>query len=250
MTLIISRFSGSSWVLIHCSSRTPQIQRTTPLSADVKHGIALLDAGRVLQPYSKLFLIQVLKMLPQFLSEIPRLVMIGNSYLKPFHAAVMRALVASTQPPDSPITLPKYWKVGTASNVSSLTCTKMKFKLSVGALSPLHFLHLNILSFFSVLLWIQRLQFWQSIGFTPTPLKHTPQSHLWLNRGLYFPHWMILWNVFSPRKIEENMIFSHFAVMLSQQTIFQVSEKISVRYFFFVRTIHVLLFSVEFIQCH
>ena len=37
----------------------------------------------------------------RFLSEIPRLVMIGNSCLKPFHVAVMRALVASLQPPDS-----------------------------------------------------------------------------------------------------------------------------------------------------
>ena len=93
--------------------------------------------------------------------------MIGNSSLKPFHAAVMRALVASVQPPDSPITSPRYWKVGTASNVSLLTCTWVEFKLLLGTLSPLHFLHLNMLSFFSVLLtsehllWIQRLQVWQ-----------------------------------------------------------------------------------------
>ena len=33
---------------------------------------------------------------------MPRLIMIGNSCLKPFHAVVMRALVASTQPPGSP----------------------------------------------------------------------------------------------------------------------------------------------------
>ena len=52
--------------------------------------------------YSRLFLIQEL-MLPQFLSKIPQLVMIGSSCLKPFHAAVMCALVASTQPSDSPI---------------------------------------------------------------------------------------------------------------------------------------------------
>ena len=49
-------------------------------------------------------LIQELKMLPRFLSEIPRLLMIGNNFLKPFRAAVMRALVASKQPLDSPIT--------------------------------------------------------------------------------------------------------------------------------------------------
>ena len=38
-------------------------------------------------------------MLLGFLSEIPRLVMIGNSCLKPFHAAVMRALVAYQNSP-------------------------------------------------------------------------------------------------------------------------------------------------------
>ena len=45
-------------------------------------------------------------MLTRFLSKIPRLVMIGNSCLKPFHAAVMRALVQSKQPPDSSIRSP------------------------------------------------------------------------------------------------------------------------------------------------
>ena len=110
--------------------------------------------------------------------------MISNSCLKSFHAAVMCALVASTQPHDSPIMSLRCWKVGTASIVSSLKCTWVEFKLSVGTLSPLHFLHLNMLSFFSVpltpkhLLWIQRLQVWQSIEFTPTPLEHTPQVHL------------------------------------------------------------------------
>ena len=38
-------------------------------------------------------------MLPCFLSEKPRSVIIGNSCLKPFHAAAIHALVASTQPP-------------------------------------------------------------------------------------------------------------------------------------------------------
>ena len=70
VTLIIPSFSSSSWVLIRCSSRTRQIQRTIPLSADVKRRIVSLDAGHVLQPYSKLILIQELKILPRFLSEI------------------------------------------------------------------------------------------------------------------------------------------------------------------------------------
>ena len=83
-----------------------------------------------MQPCSRLFLIQQLKMLAQFLSKIPRLVMIGNSCLKPFHAAVMHALVASTQPLDSP---------STALNVSSPTCTWVEFKLSIRALSPFTF---------------------------------------------------------------------------------------------------------------
>ena len=110
--------------------------------------------------------------------------MIGNSCLKLFHAVVMRALVASTQTPDSPLRSPRSWKVGTASNVSSSTCTYVKFKLSVRALSPSQFLHLNMFSFFSValtpehLLWIQRLQVWQSIEFIPTPLECTPQGDL------------------------------------------------------------------------
>ena len=92
-------------------------------------------------------------MLPRFLCEIPRLVMIGNSCLKAFDAAVMCVLVASSQPSNSPITSPRYWKVSTALCVSSLTCTWIESKLSVGALSPLHFLHLNMLSFFSVSYW-------------------------------------------------------------------------------------------------
>ena len=138
-TLIILSFLWSSWVPIHCSSRTPQIQQTIPFLANVKQCFFLLDADHVLQPYSKFFLIQELKMLPWFLSNMPWLLMIDNSWLKPFHAAVMGALVVSTQPPDSPITSPRYWKVGTAWNVSSLTCTWVEFKLSVGALSPLQF---------------------------------------------------------------------------------------------------------------
>ena len=111
--------------------------------------------------------------------------------IKPFHAAVMRALVASTQPPDSPITSPSYWKVGTASNVFSPTCTWVEFKLSGETLSPLHFLHLHMRSFFSVpltpqhLWWVQRLQVWQSIEFTPTPLEHTLQGHLTFAVGFW-----------------------------------------------------------------
>ena len=149
-TLIILSFLWNSWVLILCSSWTPQIQQTIPLSADVKRHFVLLDAGHFSQPYSKLFLIQELKMLPRFLSEIPRLVMIGNSCRKPSHVAVMSALIASAQPLVSPITSPRHWKVGTISNLSSPTCTWVEFKLPVDELSPLHFLHLNMLSFFSV----------------------------------------------------------------------------------------------------
>ena len=85
--------------LIRCSSRTPQIQQTIPLSEDVKRCIVLVDAGHISQPYTKLFLIQGLKMLPRL-----------RCCLKPFHATAMRALVALTKPPDSPIMSPKYWK--------------------------------------------------------------------------------------------------------------------------------------------
>ena len=148
--LIILNFSWSSWVLIHCSRRTPQIQQTIPLSADIKRRIVSLDVGHVSQPYGKLFLIQEVKKLPQFLSKIQRFVMIGNRCLMAFHATVMHMLVASTQPPNSPSTSPRYWKVDTASNVSSPTCTWVEFKLSVGTISPLHFLHLNMRSFFTV----------------------------------------------------------------------------------------------------
>ena len=130
--LIIPNFSWSSWVLIHCSRRTPQIQQTIPLSADIKRRIVSLDVDHVSQPYGKLFVIQEVKKLPQFLSKL------------------MHVLVASTQPPNSPSTSPRYWKVDTASNVSSPTCTWMEFKLSVGTISPLHFLHLNMRSFFTV----------------------------------------------------------------------------------------------------
>ena len=66
----------------------PQIQRTIPLSADVKQRIVSLDASHVLQPYSELFLTQELKMLPRFLSEIPRLVMIRNNCLKPTYTTI------------------------------------------------------------------------------------------------------------------------------------------------------------------
>ena len=104
VTLIIPNFVEclSSNTLFKLDTTELQIQRTIPLSADVKRRIVSLNAGHVSQPYSKLFLIQELKMLTRFLSKMPRLVMIGNSYIKPFHAAVMCALVASTKPPDSP----------------------------------------------------------------------------------------------------------------------------------------------------
>ena len=41
-------------------------------------------------------------------SEIARLIMIGKRTLKLFHAAVMRVLVESVQPPDSPIMSASY----------------------------------------------------------------------------------------------------------------------------------------------
>ena len=67
-----------------------------------------LDAGHVLQTDSKIFLMEELKILPRFFCETPRLVIIGNRCLKPLYTAVKRALIASTQPPDSPITTPRY----------------------------------------------------------------------------------------------------------------------------------------------
>ena len=70
--------------------------------------------------------------------------MIGNSCLKSFLPAMMRALVLSTKPPDFPITSPRYQKVDTDSNVSSATCTWVEFELSGGTLSPLYLLHLNM----------------------------------------------------------------------------------------------------------
>ena len=130
-------------------------------------------------------------MLPRFPSEILRLVMIGSSCIKSLSAAVMRVLVASAQSPDSPITSPRYWNVGSGSNVPWPTCTCVEFKLSGGTLSPLHILHLNMRSFFSVplspehLLEIQRLKVWQSIEFTPIPLENTPQDNLTFVAGFW-----------------------------------------------------------------
>ena len=88
-------------------------QQTIPLSADVKRRVVSLDADHVLQPQSKLFLIQEVKVLPRFFGKRSRLVMIGNSCLKPFRAAVMRVLFPSTQPPNFSVMSRKYWKVGT-----------------------------------------------------------------------------------------------------------------------------------------
>ena len=50
---------------------------------------------------------QDLKIVTRFFSETPRLVVIGNSCLKLFSAAVRRELIASTQLLDSPITSPR-----------------------------------------------------------------------------------------------------------------------------------------------
>ena len=51
------------------SSLTPHIQQTIPSPAQVKQCIVSLNAGHVLQPYNKLFLIQELKILPRFLAK-------------------------------------------------------------------------------------------------------------------------------------------------------------------------------------
>ena len=48
------------------------------------------------------------------------LVIVSNSSLKFFHAAVMFTLVASTEPSDSPIASTRYQNVETASNVCLL----------------------------------------------------------------------------------------------------------------------------------
>lgn len=53
--------------------------------------------------------IQELKLLPWFLSKISWLLMIGNSCLKPSHAAVMFVLVVSTQPPNHVTKALKSW---------------------------------------------------------------------------------------------------------------------------------------------
>ena len=50
-------------------SDTTDPAKTIPLSADVKRRIVSLDAGHVLQPYNKLFIIQELKILPLFLAK-------------------------------------------------------------------------------------------------------------------------------------------------------------------------------------
>ena len=100
--------SWSSSVLISCSSHALQIQRTISLSANDKGSIVSLNSDHFSQPYSKHCAIQKLKMLAQFLSDITRLVIIGNSCLEVFHTAVMCALVASAQPPNSPFTSAKY----------------------------------------------------------------------------------------------------------------------------------------------
>ena len=87
-TLIMPSFSCSSRVLIGCSSRTRQIQQTIPLSADVKrHYFARCWSclTTIQQAPSNTGAEDVIP----FLSEIPRLVMIGNSCLKPFHASYM-----------------------------------------------------------------------------------------------------------------------------------------------------------------
>ena len=116
-------------------SRTPQIQRTIPLSADFKFLTVLLDAGYISQPYSRIFLIhliQELKIFPRVFDGTPRLVMIGNSCLKLLLAAVMRELVASKQSPSSLITWSRYPNVGTALSVFSPMCSWVLFELSAG----------------------------------------------------------------------------------------------------------------------
>ena len=40
-------------------------------------------------------------------------------------------------------------------------------------------------------------------------------------------------NIFSPSKIEENIVFIHFAVKLSQLTAFQVSPKVQLSFAIF-----------------
>ena len=84
-TLIILSFLWNYSALLCCSRQTTHIQRTISLSADVKQFFVWLDANHVLQLYNKFFSIQKLKMLPQFLIQIPQLVMIDNSCLNQLH---------------------------------------------------------------------------------------------------------------------------------------------------------------------
>ena len=94
-------------------SNETQIQRNIQMSVDVKSWIALLGTNHLLQPTERSSWYRT-EDITLIFSRNSWFVMIGDSYLKPFHDAVMRALVASTQPPDFPITLPRYWKNETA----------------------------------------------------------------------------------------------------------------------------------------
>ena len=139
-------------------------------------------------------------MLPWCFSEIPRLVMIGNNCLKPFYAAVMCALVASKQPPDSPITkVLKSWHsfecVFTDMYLNGIqtvswgfftftllasnriqTVSWWTFTFTLLASKHVFFLQCSFNSQASFM--NPEVAVWQSIEFTQTPLEHTPQNHL------------------------------------------------------------------------
>ena len=158
--------------------------------------------------------------------------MIGNSSLKPFHAAVTCAgcIYTTTWFSNHVTKVLKSWH--------SIKCafTDMylgEFKLSVGALSPLNFWHLNMLSFLSVpltpehLLWIQRLLVWQSIAFTPNPLEHTPQGHLTFLVGFWAsldePSISVLPTfILRPQFILITLCFTTSLIHPTDKTIFQV----------------------------
>ena len=128
-------------------------------------------------------------MLPRFFSEIPRLVMIGNNCLKPFDAAVMCALVASKQPPDSPITkVLKSWHsfecVFTDMYLDGIqTVSWWTFTFTLLASKHVFFLQCSFNSQASFM--NPEVAVWQSIEFTQTPLEHTPQNHLTFAVGFW-----------------------------------------------------------------
>ena len=135
-----------------------------------------------MQPYGKTFLMQDLKIVTRFFSETPRLVVIGNGCLKPFCAAVRRALIASTQLLDSPITSPrqrnslKSWNSfeRVFFDIYSGTIQIVAFTFTLSASKYIFFRNQSLLPR-------------QSIGFAPTSSQDKPQGHSAFVVGFWSP---------------------------------------------------------------